>query len=193
MSLEMLTFVPAVDDARVPAWLKRLGELGMDCEIHPDFSFASQTGFLPFKLRLHDSGHPELNDVDFLSGFEFCMTDFSLEDELRARAKESVQARGLFRRRQAEPFASPEIDEQLRSCRKRLEFVWGVGDLFELRMATVSSAVLAEITGGLSCYPADGLWYERTTAAEKAVSEARAYEDGLKPENLKVHRFEKWL
>jgi hypothetical protein len=60
-------------------------------------------------------------------------------------------------------------------------------------MATVSSAVLAEITGGVSSYPADGLWYDCSNAAVQALSEARAYEKSVKPKDLKTHRFEKWL
>jgi hypothetical protein len=48
MSLEIQTFVPAVDDALIPRWISRMAELGMQCEIYPEFSFADQSGFLPF-------------------------------------------------------------------------------------------------------------------------------------------------
>jgi hypothetical protein len=90
-------------------------------------------------------------------------------------------------------YASPEIDARLKSCRKSLHFVWGANDLFELRMSTVSSAVLAEIGDGVSSYPADGIWYERDTAAAQAVAEARAYEDSVDAADIQVHPFEKWL
>ena len=90
------------------------------------------------------------------------------------------------------PYATPEIDTKLKLCSKRLTFLWGSADLFELRMATVSSAVLAEITGGISSYPADGIWYESPTATAEAVGEACAYENSVKKKDITVHRFERW-
>lgn len=90
----------------------------------------------------------------------------------------------------AEPFVTRDIDAKLSKCRKRLTSVWGSGDLFELRMATVSAAVLAELTDGISSYPADGIWYESPTAAADAVAEAKAYEDSVKSKDIKVHPFE---
>ena len=65
MSLEMHTYVPAVDESVIPRWLARMRELGMICEIYPGFSFSTHTGFLPFKLQIQDSSHTDLNGVDF--------------------------------------------------------------------------------------------------------------------------------
>jgi len=177
-------------------------ELGMTCEIHPNFSFATQSGFLPFKLRIHDSAHQELNGVDFLTGFEYYISDFDFDVELKEfqefQGEEgTLPKRGMFSRllgkKQPQIYATPKIDELLKQCQKRLTFRWGSADLFELRMATVSSAVLAEITGGISHYPPDGIWYDRSTAAVDAVSEARDYENSIKSEAVKVQRFERWL
>lgn len=81
MSLEMHTYVPFVDHSLLPQWMARMQELGMNCAIHPEFSFESHTGFLPFKLQIQDSGHSELNGVDFLTGFEYYIDDFRLESE----------------------------------------------------------------------------------------------------------------
>jgi hypothetical protein len=194
MSLEMDTFVPAVDGGHIPLWLSRMRELGMVCEIHPGFSFDTHSGFLPFKLRIQDSSHADLNGIDFMTGFEYYISDFSLEAEQKALLPRRSFLGGVFGNKPAlQPYASPDIDQQLQRCSKRLQFVWGSADLFELRMATVSSAVLAEITGGVSSYPADGIWYDRSTGAIQAVSEARDYENSVKQEDMKLHRFEQWL
>ena len=194
MSLEMHTYVPAIDESLVPRWLARMGELGMRCEIHPGFSFATHTGFLPFKLRIQNSSHAELNGVEFLTGFEYYIEDFSLEAELaRQSPPPTLIGRLLGRNPPPKPYANAAIDAKLKACRKRLTFVWGSGDLFELRMATVSSAVLAELTGGISSYPADGIWYDKPAAAPDAAAEALAYENSVRPKDIEVHRFEQWL
>lgn len=193
MSPEMETFVPAVADTHIPLWIARMRELGMQSEIYPGFSFASHSGFLPFKLRITDSAHTHLNGVDFLTGFEFYMSDFIVEAQMQGHAsKRSWLAKFFGKKESASIYATSEIDDQLKRCRKRLRFVWGSADLFELRMATVSAAVLAEICGGISSYPADGIWYERDTAAVKALDEAREYENAVKVEDIKVHKFENW-
>jgi len=192
MSVEIHTYVPAVDDLLLPRWLLEMKKLRMDCEIHPGVSLVSHSGFLPFKICIHDSVHEELNGVEFLTGFEYYMDDFSLEAELEKRAPKPRGLGRLFGRKEPlQPYATAELDEKLKRCRKLLTFSWGSADLFELRMATVSSAILAVITGGVSS-PADDIWNDRPAAAE-ALAEAREYENSLKAKDIKVHRFEGWL
>jgi hypothetical protein len=189
MSLDIETYVPSVNDSQIPLWLSRMKELGMICEIHPKFSFPKQSGFLPFKLQIHDSAHQELNGVDFLTGFEYYISDFDFDVELKEfqefqEEEGTLPKRGMLSRllgkKRPQIYATPELDELLKRCQTRLTFRWGSADLFELRMATVSSAVLAEITTGISSYPAEGIWYDRNTAAVDAVSEARDYENSIK-------------
>lgn len=192
MSVEMYTYVPLVDESLIPRWLAGLRNLGMDCEMHPEITLGSHSGFLPFKIRVHDSAHDELNGVEFLSGFEYYAEDFSLDVETKNSQPEVSGFARLFGKKQApQPFATIELDAKLKQCRKLLTFSWGSADLFELRLATVSSAVLAEITGGVSCYPADDIWYDRP--ATDALVEAVAYENSLSSKDFKVHRFERWL
>jgi hypothetical protein len=194
MSVEMDTYVPAVDDSLIPRWLSELKKLGMDCEIYPGVSLVSHSGFLPFKIRIHDSAHKELNGVDFLTGFEYYLDDFNLEAELEQQAPEPSWVGRLFgKKQQRQPYATVELDEKLKQCRKLLTFSWGSADFFELRMASVSSAILAEITGGVSSYPADGIWYDGPNTVAEMLAEAQAYENSLKGRDIKVHRFEEWL
>jgi hypothetical protein len=102
---------------------------------------------------------------------------------------------GLFGRRPEQPqvYATPEIDAVLKGCSQRLTFSWGSGDLCEMRLATDFSAVLAELTGGLSYYPEDGRWYSREGAAMGMLTEAREYEHSVPDDELVTHLFEGWL
>jgi hypothetical protein len=193
MSLEIHTYVPAVDDSLIEPWLSEMKKIGMDCEIHPEVSLVSHSGFLPFKIRIQDSAHNELNGIDFLTGFEYYMGEFSLEAELEKRLKPGGLARLFNRKQPLRPFATVKLDEKLKLCRKLLIFSWGTVDLFEVRMATVSSAILAQITGGVSSYPADGIWYDSPDAVIEALLEALSYENSLTAEDIKVHKFEKWF
>lgn len=193
MSLDTNTYVPDINDSIVPRWLERMNGLGMHCEIHPEFSFLTQEGFLPFKIRLETSAHKELIGVDFLSGFEFYCRDFSLARELKEMAgKRGIIGRLLGKTPPRPYWVNPEVDRRLRPCTKVLNFVWGSADLFELRLATISSAVLAELTGGVSCYPADNIWYDTATVVADAIRESQRYEDALRPREVQVHRFEGW-
>ncbi len=80
-------------------------------------------------VRFHDLRHPAEMAEPEINAF---LTHLAVSDEVSASTQNQALSALLFLYRH-------------------------VLDLFELRMATVSSAVLAEITGGLSCYPADGL------------------------------------
>jgi hypothetical protein len=86
-----------------------------------------------------------------------------------------------------------EIDARLAPCKKVLSFEWGSADSLELRMAIVSSAVLAELTNGVCSYPADNTWYPSGGTVESALKEAEAYEESLRPKQLELHKFEGWL
>jgi hypothetical protein len=190
MSLEMHTDVPTVEDSLTPRWLAEMKALGIDCEMHPGVSLVSHSGFLPFKIRIHDSAHEELNGIEFLTGFEYFIDEFSLDAELQKRAPRPVGLGRLFGRKPpVQPYATPSFDEKLKRCRKLLTFAWGSADLFELRMATVSSAVLADITGGVS---SEDIWYDRPNAAVQALAEARDYENSLAGKDIQTDRFEGW-
>ena len=194
MSLELHTFAPDVSDSIIPRWLTRMNGLGMYCEIHPEFSFATHSGFLPFKLRLEDSAHQQLNGVDWLTGFELYVEEFSLEKEIESLSPKPGLLQKLLGKRPAQiDFASPEIDQKLKLCKKRLRFTWGSADTFELRMASVSAATIAEITSGVCTYPADNIWYDTESVVENAIKEAKEYENSLKPKEIKLHKFEEWL
>jgi hypothetical protein len=194
MSLEYNLFVEYIDDSIIPRWMKRMNQFDMKCEIYPKFSFSEHSGFLPFKINLKKSKHPELVDNDFLTGFEFYLNDFDLELELeKLKPKQSAFSKFLGKKEAEVYFASPEIEEKLKKCKKVISFIWGAADTFELRMAYLSSVVLAELTNGICCYPADNIWYDNRNIVLAAVTEIIEYEESLKPSEFKLHIFNKWL
>ena len=151
MSLEIQTFVPQINDDLIPLWMQRMNGLGMRCEIYPGFSFNAHSGFLPFKVLIEKSGQPGLAGVEYLTGFEYYLEEYSY----RRQQQEAYLKPSLFQKlfhQQSTPsrFASPEIDLILSGCTYMLSFRWGIGDSLELRMAVCSSLILSELTHGIS-------------------------------------------
>ena len=71
-------------------------------------------------------------------------------------------------------------------------FNWGAADTFELRMASLSSAILSELTEGVCCYLADNIWYDNATIVEDVYKEIVEYESSINPKDWKIHLFEGW-
>ncbi len=193
MSLVMNTFVSDIGDDVIPDWLKYFENAGMPCEIHPDFSFADQSGFLPFKLSLMSPAHEEWLGKSYLTGFEFFIDEFDLAKEIDRRTEKPSGLKRLFGAK-PEPidFISPEVDARLADCKRVMSFVWGASDTFEMRMATVSAAILAEITNGVCGFPAYDEWYENAGLVQKMADDARDYEASLKPREFRLEEFEAW-
>ena len=192
MGLSMNIFLNDVDDSLIPQWLDEYKKHGMICEIHPEFSFTDQVGFLPIKLRLENPVREEWANKDYMTGFEFYMDDFDLNKELLARSPKPPFLKALFgAKRDTSPFVSAEIDEQLAKYKKHIALVWGGGDSFALRMATVSAGILAKLCNGLCAYE-DEVWYDNADAMETLVSDAVAYEGGLSRREIETNVFESW-
>ena len=165
----------------------------MTVEIHPDFSFSDQTGFLPFKFKFNNPFFKILEGKELMSGFELYKDDFSLT----AKKEELNPKKGFFgkllsKKTPEETFAPPEFEKRLEKCTNEISFVWHVGDTFELRFAMLTSAILTKITDGVCCYPADDIWYNNDKIVENAFQEVTEYENSLKENDLKYHLFNNW-
>ena len=193
MSLNINVFLEEPDDSIIPIWIDELNKLGMDCKIHPDFSFNDHTGFLPFKIKVNSNSHEDLMHKEYLTGFEFYMDDFVLSDNVEPPKNRSLIDKLLNKPIETSYFVSPEIDEKLMSFNKVITFNWGSSDTFELRMALLASATLTKIANGVCCYPADNIWYNTETVVENSLKEVSDYEKSLKPSEFKLHKFEKWI
>lgn len=178
----------------VPKIMKRLNDFDMAVEVHPDFKLDQEiAGLVPFKFRLKNPYYDILKDKDLISGFEIYVDDFDLQ-----KAKDSLMPKSSFfekllGKKQSEvEFASPEIESRLKDCDKVVTFVWHTGDTFELRFASMTSAVLTELTNGVCCYPADDIWYDNKNIVEEAFIEASDYEKSVKEKDFNFHEFDEW-
>src|SRR5271156_5375911 len=182
MSLDLNVYCKELSDDLIPKIVRRLNEYEMAVEIHPEFSFKTQTGFLPFKFRLTNPPIETLNNAELVSGVELHISDFNL-----STAKQDLKPKlGFFDRlfgKQAPdvPFANPEVEKRLSECKQLVSFIWHAGDSFELRFASLTSAILTELTNGVCSYPADNIWYDYKNIVEEAFAEIEEYEKSLKP------------
>lgn len=186
--------MPQIDDTVIPKWIERMNQMGMECEIYPGFSFENHSGFLPFKIRIENPKNPNLVNKEFITGFEFYLDEFSLEDELESLKPQKTFFQKVFKNDQEEKavFISEEIDVRLKRCKKVMNFNWGAADTFELRMASLSSAILSELTDGVCCYAADDIWYDNATIVKDAYKEVVEYENSISLRDWEVHPFEGW-
>jgi hypothetical protein len=193
MSLDLNVYVKKIDDTIIPKWMERMNQFDMECEIHPDFSFNDHSGFLPFKVKLKNPKKEELKNKEFISGFEFYKDEFDLQAEL-----ESLQPRKTFFQKllnkpnEKVEYSNAEIDSKLENCKLVLTFNWGSHNSLELRMSSLSSAIISELTNGICCYPADDIWYDNKTIVEDAHKELLEYENSLKPTEWRMNEFEGW-
>ena len=193
MSLDLLVYTRQLSDELIPQIVKRLNDFEMVAEIHPEFSFTNHSGFLPFKFHLTNPGFEILKDKELISGFEIYIDDFDLET-----AKENLKPKlSLFDKlkgkKQAEiPFSSPEIELRLKDFNKCVSFIWHEADSFELRFASLTSAILTELTNGVCCYPADDIWYENEKITDEAYKDLKQYEQTLDKKDLVFHEFNGW-
>ena len=193
MSLDINVYTKMLSDDLIPKIVKRLNDYEMVVEVHPDFSFDGQTGFLPFKFRLTNPHLHILKNKVLISGFELYIADFDL-----TKAKEELKPKlGFFdkllgKKQEEIPFASPDIEVRLKECNRVISFVWHSGDSFELRLASLTSAILTELTDGVCTYPADDIWYDNKNIVDEAFKEVKTHEQTLKERDIKFHEFENW-
>ena len=192
MSMDYNVYLNELDDENIPAWIAEMNKLGMVCEIHPAFSFKTQKGFLPFKIKVTDNSHDDLLNVEYLTGFEYYSDTFNLEESIKPK-KQSFFDKLLKRPKKKNYLYSKSIDEKLKACKYVITFNFGVADTFELRMASLASATLSKITNGVCCYPSEGIWYDNETIIENALKDVTAHEKTLKPRDFRLHKFEVWL
>ena len=191
MSLDITVYTSQLSDQLIPNLKARLRDFEMSCEIHPEFSFMDQKGFLPFKFQLTNPPFDILKDKMLTSGFELFVSNFNL-----AEAKSKKRSDLLHRLFQKDPLTQPlvtnEIDGRLADCKYAVTFVWHAVDSFELRFASLTSAILTELTNGVCTYSQD-IWYTNENLVENVWKEIKEYETSLlKEKDLKFHEFEKW-
>lgn len=193
MSLEINVYCKQLSDDLIPKIVKRLNDYEMVVEVHPEFSFSDQTGFLPFKFRLTNPEHDILKNKELKSGFELYVDDFDLQTTKESlKPKLSFFEKHLGKKQADVPFASDDTEARLKNCKKVVTFIWHAGNSFELRFALLTSAILTELTNGVCCYPADDIWYDNKNIVDEAFKEIKEYEKSLKENELNFVTFDEW-
>ncbi|VAW78177.1 hypothetical protein MNBD_GAMMA12-1133 [hydrothermal vent metagenome] len=173
-------------------WVSELNKLGMDCEIHPEFLFETQTGFLPFKVNIKENSHEALMNREYLTGFEYYLDDFNLEENTEYLEKSFFQ-KLLKKPKEKKHFHTKEIYEQLQDKKYIITFNFGISDTLELRMASLASVTLSKLANGVCCYADDNIWYDNTNIIENALNDVTEYEKSLRQREFRLHGFEEWL
>ena len=193
MAIEIQVYAPKVDDLLVKPWLDRLLKLGMQCDIYPAFSFTNHQGYLPFRLHLLNPTRESFRIGNFLSGFELTVDDFNPGE---FRASQQIPKRGLlsFFKCQSKTHTSlsPAAEAILNNCRKRLTFRFSPADVFELRLADISSIILMELSNGVRYLPSDNQWHHEIGFAEDSLSSIEDFERSLPEDGYATHPFEGW-
>ena len=193
MSLNINVYTNHLSDSLIPNIIKRLNDYEMLVEVHPDFSFNDQTGFLPFKFKLTKPNLDILNDKVLKSGFELYVDNFNFKTEIKnLKPKQSLIAKLIGRTNSEAPLLSSDIESRLKDCNKVVNFAWGSADSFELRFAWLTSSILAELSNGVCFYPADNIWYDNSNIVDKAYQEIIDYENTLTEKDIVFHEFTEW-
>ena len=178
----------------IPKIMKRLNDFDMVVSVHPDFKFDAEddSGFLPFKFRLINPYFEILKDKELKSGFELYIDEFDLQTEkenLKPKLSFFDKVRG--KKQQEVPYATPDIETRLKDCKIGVSFVWHASDSFALRFASLTSAILTELTNGVCSYE-DETWYENKNIVDNAFKELTEYEQTLTETELDFMEFDEW-
>lgn len=193
MSLDINVYCKQLSDDLIPKIVDRLNDYDMTVEINPDFSFSCQTVFLSFKFQFNNPNFDILKGKTLTTGFELYINEFDL-----AIIKEQLNPKPnfwkkLFEKKQPEiHFAKPDVEERLIECKKVVTFIWHVADSFDVRFASLTSAILTELTNGVCEYPADDIWYENENFVEKTYQEIIDYENTFRENAIRFYEFNGW-
>jgi hypothetical protein len=195
MSYEFNLYLKEVDDSIIPKWLELLGEMGAKCEMHPEFSFCDQSGFLPFKVSFSNLSIPGNDGSSFLTGFELDVCDYtsSLVEE-QNDVKISLWKK-IFRKNnniEEKDGTNAVIKYKLKNSSRELIFSISSQDVFEFPLALYSAAIISLIKDGVLFDPQEGKYLENKSIIEKVQGEVKEYFDSLSPQQWNYHKFEQW-
>lgn len=191
MSSNITVYTRHLSDNLIPEMRARLNGFEMVCEIHPEFSFHDQKGFLLFKFQLTNPPFDVLRDKVLASGFELFVDTFDIKEEKNNR-KHGLITRLFHKKQENEYLVSHEIDGRLRDCKYAVTFIWHPVDSFGFRFASLTSAILTELTSGVCTY-SQAIWYINENLVENVWNEVKQYETSLlKEKSLKYYLFEGW-
>lgn len=194
MSLALKVYCKKVSKDMIPRIMKRLNDFDMVVSVHPDFKFDADedSGFLPFKFIFKKPHLDTLKNKELKSGFELYIDEFDLQNEKEKLKPKLSFFDKLFGKKQQEVFyATSDIEARLKECKIAISFVWHASDSFALRFASLTSAILTELTNGVCSYE-DETWYENKNIVENAFKEVTEYEQTITEAELDFMEFDEW-
>lgn len=171
MSIDIHVYTNEISDDLIPAILEELNKFHMICEFPPDFSLESQSGFLPIKFRMTSTTFESVEGKDLVSGFELSVDDNEMDED---------------------DCHSEKDREKLRTYSKLVSFYFtGASDSFELRFASLTSAIIANLTHGALSDCDCKVLYDGAAIME-AARDLVADDGDLTWRELEYHEFEGW-
>lgn len=200
MSYDLYAYFESVNDSIIPQWILEMKKNHFECEFHPKFSFKTQSGFLPIKVRILKSHITRLCNNDFVSGFEMSVSN-DLDNKTISEHIKNIERLKLQKPKQSlinkltkktvignEFFDN--IKERIQKSSVELTLYTG-SDFLEVITAWYAIATLVTILDGVLYDPQEGKYYNKTNAIEMA----KEVFDGFQSINIdewQLHPFKKW-
>jgi hypothetical protein len=183
MSYDLVVYVREINDNIITDWIEELKKLHTYTEMHPDFSFNNQSGFLPCKIKITDCHNSFLNNVELLSGFELNINDYKYEKIIMPFWW------NLLKRNQKN-----DAKKKLSEYNKELVFSISSQDSFEFRMAWYSAVIIAKLTNGVLFDPQVDIYYDlNLIIEEEIIIQVSEFEKILKDDDWRYHFFDGWV
>ncbi|MBB3114455.1 hypothetical protein FHS18_006576 [Paenibacillus phyllosphaerae] len=182
MSYTLTVKLKGLSDRVIPDWLSEINKFNMTAEVHPDFSFDTHTGFLPFKIILNDCPNRAFNHTELMSGFELFI------HSLESKSDPGLLSKWFGRKKPLNP-----IEEKLHEAETELIFNISAHDSFEFRMGWYSAASLALLCNGVLEDVQEEIQLEGQQLFRHALKVVVEDERTLSEDEWHVHKFEGWL
>lgn len=179
MSYDLIVHVNELNDSIVPEWLEELRRFNMSVEIHPAFTFESQSGFLPFKIIVFDCPNPKLNEMELMSGFELSVNDLYPEVKRSIWSKWFSKDRGTH--------------SGTHNYTKELVFRISIQDSFEYRLAWYSAAAIVKMCNGILIDPQENIQLAGNQAIRHAYEQVINDEKSIQEDEWRIHKFNGWI
>ena len=195
MGYELNLYLKKVDDSIISQWVGMLLDMGMRCEIHPDFSFDNQSGFLPFKIESANISIPNHDGIPFISGFELDIYDYTYNLEKQQTDETLPFWKKVFGKRkgtETKDKAAAVAEQKIRNSSKELVFRVSSQDVFEFPLSLYSAAIISSIEDGVIYDPQEDEYLDNINILEKVKSEVSTYYDSLLQNQWNYHKFDRW-
>jgi hypothetical protein len=170
---------PAIDDRVIPFWLGELARRHFRCELHPEFSFEQQAGYLSLKVRMVGGQLPNLDGKDYMIGFELDVKPYDHETEMTEAANFARELRvsgfPLWKRLlhlswqdDLAPKPPRRLGIKLRKTRWEMTVRSGMDNPLENAVIWELMVVLAAVVDGVLFDPEQKKYYDGPLAAERA-------------------------